>query len=81
VKRFPKIARSAQAPGEAEIELYADAGHTYVEIEQQGAYVLLPPRQSTSWEVTWRLASLPADVRGTAGDPKLVAFARALASD
>lgn len=80
VKRFPKIARSSQAPGEAEIELYADPGHTYVEIEQQGEYVLLPPRGNTSWEVTWRLASLPTDVPATMGDAKLVAFARALVS-
>jgi len=80
VKSFPKIPRREQAPGEAEIELYADPGHTYVEVEQQGAYKLLLPHASVSWEVRWSLARLPASVEIAAGSVALADFARALAT-
>jgi len=78
VKTFPKIPRASQAPGEAEIELYADPGHTYVEVEQQGAYGLLAPHATLSWEVIWRLGTLPAEAHGAPGDAALLAFARSL---
>jgi hypothetical protein len=67
VKSFADTLPSQAAPGEAEIEIYANAGHTYVEVENQGAYVKLAPGAVTTWTVRWmlrklNLASTPAAV-------------------
>jgi hypothetical protein len=67
VKSFADTPTSQAAPGEAEIELYANAGHTYVEVENQGAYVNLAPGATIAWTVRWMLrkldlASTPAKV-------------------
>ncbi len=43
VKSFADTSPGQAAPGEAEIEIYANASHTYVEVENQGAYVHLAP--------------------------------------
>jgi hypothetical protein len=76
VKSFADTPTSQAAPGEAEIELYANAGHTYVEVENQGAYVNLAPGATIAWTVRWMLrkldlASTPAKV-GSAPLLKLV---------
>jgi hypothetical protein len=78
IKTFPKIDRGQQAPGEAEIELYADLAHTYVEVEQQGAYRPLEPGARMSWSVTWRLRRLPPGIEATVGNKDLLALVRAL---
>ena len=43
VKTFAVVPRAAQAPGEAQIEIYATPAHTYVEVEVQGAYETIAP--------------------------------------
>ena len=43
VKTFPVAPRAAHAPGEAQIEIYANPAHTYIEVEVQGAYETIPP--------------------------------------
>ena len=78
LKTFPEIARTDQAPGEAEIELYADPNHTYVEVEEQGAYRPLAPDQEVSWAVTWRLRRLPPALVTQVGNKDLLALARYL---
>jgi Domain of unknown function (DUF4380) len=78
IKAFPEIERLDQAPGEAEIELYADPAHTYVEIEQQGAYRPLAPGERRAWSVTWRLRRLPLGIEMTVGNKHLLALIRAL---
>lgn len=78
VKAFEHIPREAHAPGEAQIEIYANPGHTYVEIEQQGAYTELAPGGVLDWRVEWLVRRLPAAVPRVAGSAELVAFARAL---
>ena len=79
VKSFADTPTSQAAPGEAEIELYANAGHTYVEVENQGAYVNLAPGATTDWTVRWMLrrldlASTPAKV----GSAALLGLVRSL---
>ena len=79
VKSFADTLPSQAAPGEAEIELYANAGHTYVEVENQGAYVNLAPGGETTWTVRWMLrkldlAATPAGV----GSAPLVGLVRSL---
>ena len=46
VKTFAVVPRAAQAPGEAQIEIYANPERTYVEVEEQGAYADLADRKS-----------------------------------
>ena len=80
VKSFPEIARAVQAPGEAALEIYADPKHTYIEVEQQGAYQPLAPDESRTWRVTWALRAAPpaGELRG--GNTALLTAARVLAS-
>lgn len=78
IKTFPEIDPRQQAPGEAEIELYADLAHTYVEVEQQGAFRALGPGERTNWTVTWRLRRLPAGLEAAVGNKDLLALVRAL---
>jgi hypothetical protein len=73
VKSFADITPSQAAPGEAEIELYINPDHRYVEVEQQGAYGPIEPGASRAWCVTWFARQLPGGV-GALGDADLVAF-------
>lgn len=79
VKTFPEVAAVDQAPGEAALELYADPEHTYIEVEQQGPCRPLPPGESVTWPVRWLLRPAPPAAEVRAGNPALLAGARALA--
>lgn len=59
VKKFQDLAASEPAPAEAEIQIYANPGKTFVEIEEQGAYTELQPGEELNWTVRWYL--VPAD--------------------
>jgi hypothetical protein len=78
VKTFPHVARAAQAPGEAQVEIYASSLHRYVEVEQQGAYVEIPAGGSVEWRVEWRVRRLPVGVPRELGSSELVRFVRAV---
>ncbi len=58
VKRWTDVAASGQAPEEAEIELYANKAHTYIEIEEQGPYASIPAGQQATFAVDWSLVRL-----------------------
>jgi hypothetical protein len=63
VHRFPDLTPEEPAPGEAELELYADPTHTYVEIEPQGALRRLSPgTTSEPFRVLWELVEVPSDL-------------------
>lgn len=77
LKVFRDTAATAQAPGEGEIEVYANGGQTYVEMEVQGAYQRLAPGQSRQWQVQWSLHRLPAALENAqAGDRALTQWVR-----
>jgi len=79
VKSFGDTLPSQAAPGEGEIEIYANAGHTYVEVENQGAYVNLAPGAATTWTVRWILRRLDlASTPASAGSAALVDLVRSL---
>lgn len=78
VKVFPDVPRGGAAPGEAEIEIYVDGAAKFVEVEQQGAYVEIPPGGSSSWRVVWLLERVPKDLVAP-GNTELVERARKLA--
>lgn len=63
IKKFEDIRQSEAAPAEAEIQIYANPGKTFVEIEEQGAYETIAPGEELSWTVRWYLVpnDLPAE--------------------
>lgn len=79
VKVFPDVPPNGAAPGEAEIEIYVDGAGKFVEVEQQGAYVEIPPGGTSSWSVRWQLERVPKELV-SAGNPELLARARKLAA-
>ena len=81
IKTFPEISVTEQAPEESQIEIYADPTHTYIEVEQQGAYRALAPGEHTAWEVVWRLRRLPRAISPTVGNRELLAFVRGVIAD
>ena len=55
VKQFEDLDKGQPAPDEAEIQVYVNRGKTYVELESQGAYTTLQPKEELSWTVRWYL--------------------------
>ncbi|MBN2577176.1 MAG: DUF4380 domain-containing protein [Deltaproteobacteria bacterium] len=78
VKAFADTTPPQAAPGEAEIELYTDPGRTYVEVENQGAYMSLQPGAALAWPVRWFLRKLDTSVPRQAGSVALLALVRGL---
>ncbi|MDO3383952.1 DUF4380 domain-containing protein [Gilvimarinus algae] len=67
VKVFENVPAELMAPGEGEIEFYANGAGTYIELEQQGYLTTLMPGESLSWEVLWVFATVPEDLVGEHG--------------
>jgi hypothetical protein len=78
IKVFKDVPPSAQAPGEAEIELYVSGAFDYIELEQQGPYAEIPGGgQSEPWHVEWLMRRVPKHVRAAVGSEELVRWVRA----
>ena len=75
VMSSPDIQPAEAAPGEAEIELFTYRDYVYVEVEQQGAFVEIPPGQTRTWTVRWKLRPMPAGASYVPGNADLVALA------
>jgi hypothetical protein len=78
VKSFTDVTTTQAAPGEAEIELYTDAPHTYLELENQGVYARVRPGATATWRVRWFLRRLDPTVPVEVGSAELLAVVRAL---
>ncbi|HYQ17357.1 MAG TPA: hypothetical protein VEQ58_16405 [Polyangiaceae bacterium] len=74
IKQFQDQPASAAAPSEAEIEVYVNPGHDYIELENQGAYATIAPGATTTWQVRWYVRQLPAGITLGAASEDLVAF-------
>lgn len=74
IKCFEDITPDAAAPTEAEIEIYAVPA--YVEVEQQGAYLPIEPKCTSSWPVKWYLKKVPSTVSASIGSRSLVNYVR-----
>jgi hypothetical protein len=78
VKAFADTSPAQAAPGESEIELYIDPARTYVEVENQGAYVNLEPGTSSAWPVRWFLRKLDSAIAVRPGSRELLGVVRDL---
>jgi hypothetical protein len=78
VKTFAAVPRAEQAPGEAQIEIYANPAHSYVELEVQGAYETIAPEGALDWRVIWLVRRLPAGLAAGGASAALVDQVRAL---
>jgi hypothetical protein len=82
LKTFPDIPATAQAPGEAEIEIYTAPDDTYVELEQQGTYgSVAAGAASTPWTVYWRVRPVPAELDVSVGSTALVDWVRSVVAE
>ena len=80
LKKFADVPLASQAPGEGDIEIFAQtaAGGGYIEMENQGAYTPIAPGASSTYTVTWFVRKLPANVTASVGSPSLLAFVDSL---
>lgn len=78
IKSFSDISLAQAAPSEAEIEIFANAAHTYVELENQGAYAPIPAGGSSTWSVHWFVRAVPASIAAAVGNAKLVDYVRSI---
>jgi hypothetical protein len=76
---FPDIPAAQAAPGEGEVEIFADPKKLYMEVEHQGAYAVIQAGDSTAWTTRWYLRRLPDGIPRAAGDPALMAYVSSLA--
>ena len=60
VKQFDDLDASQPAPDEAEIQVYVNRGKAHIELESQGAYTTLQPKETVNWTVRWYLQ--PSDL-------------------
>jgi hypothetical protein len=72
LKSFADVPPELQAPGEGEIEIYAN--NKYVEIEVQGPYATIDAGESVSWAITWYLRKLPDGVVASSRNASLLEF-------
>ncbi|HEX3696315.1 MAG TPA: DUF4380 domain-containing protein [Polyangia bacterium] len=76
IKKYGDVSPAQTALNEGDTELYTNLLHTYIEMEDQGAYGDIAPGASVAWTVTWYLRPLPAGASATAGDATLIQFVR-----
>ena len=79
VKSFADLPPEAQAPGEGEVEIYAN--NRYAEVEVQGAYATIAPGTTATWTVRWSLRTLPQGMPVEPGSAELLGFAKSVASE
>jgi hypothetical protein len=74
IKKFVDIPLSNAAPAEAEVEVYTVGGNSYTELEDQGAYVSMASKDSTTWKVKWFARNLPGSVDVSVGSASLTKY-------
>ena len=74
VKTFADVAVNEIATSEGEIELYTNPDKSYIEVEQQGAYLNLSKGVKRTWEVKWYLRKIPTSIEIKTGNKSLIDF-------
>ena len=81
LKKFPNITALQAAPSpENEIEVYTIGNDSYTELENQGAYVNIPAKDSMTWKVKWYARALPASVISQVGSQSLTNYIQKILS-
>lgn len=80
LKKFTDVPLASQAPGEGDVEIFAQtaADGGYIEMENQGAYAPIAPGASSTYTVTWLVRKLPANVTVSVGSASLLSFVNSL---
>jgi hypothetical protein len=75
IKSFADIPAGTVFPtGSSEVEIFAQADRSYVEVEVHNRQVTIAAGQSSPWQVRWYLRRLPVGTMRTAGNQALVDF-------
>jgi hypothetical protein len=80
VKEFADVPVELMVAGEGEIEMWANAEKTYMEINEQSAMSKLLPNEHLEWEVQWYARKLPANMKVEDGSSELVQYVRGVLS-
>lgn len=81
LKAFVDSTPDEQAPGEGEVEIFANEDGAYVEVEVQGKLETIEPNATSRFQVRWIVSPLPEGVSDQAFDPGLTEFAANLRSE
>lgn len=76
VKSFKDLSPDQFPPRQGEVEIYANGGRKYVEIENHGEFVSLKPQAALEYRVTWSLIRLPRKEKVVVGNRALVKYAQ-----
>jgi len=74
IKTFPDIPAGTAPTGSSEVEIFAQADRSYVEVETHNRQVTIAAGQSSPWQVRWYLRRLPMGTMRTAGNQALIDF-------
>lgn len=72
IKTFENLSPAVIAMDHHEVEIFANATGTYVEVEEHGTFGAIPAGETVSWNVTWFLRELPPTVTVEAGNQDLI---------
>jgi hypothetical protein len=78
IKKFEDIPVNAQAPGEAEVEIYLSGNSFYIEVETQGRYSSIAPGNHMAWIMKWYPRLIPDTITQSKGSPDLVSLVRSI---
>ena len=76
IKQFPNIQPENYSPQQGGVEVYIDKEKSYVELENQGAYQLLQPKESLNYKENWFLIPVPENVNVYPGNQELTELVR-----
>lgn len=79
LKTFSDIPDSQLAPGQGEIEIYANKEKQYIELENHGEYMSLFPGDSITYKMKWTIKTIPANIDKSPGSQQLVEWVRKVA--
>lgn len=78
IKAFKDLNMYDIAPGQGEIEIYANGAKDYLELENHGEHVELTPGDSVTYDVKWIIKTVPKNIDKSAGSTDLVYWVRKL---
>jgi len=79
MKTFPDLEPSEFPNPDTEVEVFANPGEAYIELENTSALTTLPAGMSLTYTVQWYLRTIPGTVTVESGSQSLFDFAAALA--